>query len=100
MIGLERTKTGIFTKNDSYTIYEVEEMKNNGKIDDIFYNVETLFNSYGQVVISDSDMEKFLNGVKLDTNLEDGIYKLYNEQKQFIGLGNIKDKYIKRDFII
>ena len=45
-------------------------------------------------------IELFLNGVKLKSNLQDGIYKIYNKNNIFIGTGEIKNKELKRDVII
>ena len=45
-------------------------------------------------------MELFLNGVKLKTDLKDGIYKIYNKDNMFIGTGEIKSKGLKRDVIM
>ena len=44
-------------------------------------------------------LELFLNGVKLSFDLKDGIYKIYSNQ-QFIGIGIVKDKFLKRDIVI
>ena len=46
-----------------------------------------------------SSTSLFLNGVKLSFNLKDGIYKIYSNQ-QFIGIGVVKDKLLKRDIVI
>lgn len=45
-------------------------------------------------------IELFLNGVKLKTDLEDGIYKIYNKDNMFIGTGEINNKDLKRDVIM
>ena len=45
-------------------------------------------------------IELFLNGVKLKTNLQNGIYKIYNEDNAFIGTGEIKEEKLKRDVIL
>ena len=43
--------------------------------------------------------EKFLNGVKLNFNMENGVYRIYNK-KIFLGLGVINNNILKRDVII
>ena len=45
-------------------------------------------------------LDLFLNGVKLKTDLQDGIYRIYNQDNGFIGIGEVKDKFLKRDVII
>ena len=44
-------------------------------------------------------LEKFLNGVKLNFNMENGVYRIYNK-KIFLGLGVINNNILKRDVII
>ena len=46
-----------------------------------------------------NDIAHFLNGVKLHTDKEDGVYKVYND-KVFIGTGIISNKILKRDIVI
>ena len=43
--------------------------------------------------------ELFLNGVQLTNEFQDGVYKVYNQEK-FLGLGIVKDNLLKRDVII
>jgi len=44
-------------------------------------------------------LQLFLNGVKLTWQVEDGIYKIYNNGN-FIGIGTVKNNLLKRDIII
>ena len=44
-------------------------------------------------------IEKFLNGVKLKFNKENGVYRIYSK-KTFLGLGVINNDILKRDVII
>jgi len=52
------------------------------------------------MILNNKKLELFLNGVKLNTMLEDGICKIYNDKKSFVGIGEIKDNKLKRDIII
>lgn len=45
-------------------------------------------------------MELFLNGVKLKSNLPDGMYRVYEKTGKFIGIGEIRNNSLKRDVII
>lgn len=96
---LERTKTGIFEIKDCYTIEQIEQIYNEGKIADIFCNIENLFDNYEGINIKEENYERFLNGVQLSTKLEEGIYKVYYKEK-FIGLGIVENNKLKREFIL
>ena len=46
------------------------------------------------------EITPFLNGVQISYNLPDDLYKIYDENGKFIGIGTIKNKSLKRDIII
>ncbi len=62
-------------------------------------SLEDFFKDKSAVCLNDSNLFKFLNGVKVDVNLDDGIYKVYNKDI-FIGIGTVQNNKIKRDIII
>ena len=51
-----------------------------------------------KITLSDDELGKFLNGVKLEVQSSDQIVRVYNKGK-YIGLGTVEDKNLKR-FII
>lgn len=97
MSELIRTKVNEFTLIKSYTLEELEQNKEN--ISKEIITIEELFKDSEKIVLNDRKCELFLNGVMLTYNLKDGIYCIYKEE-QFIGLGVIKNKLLKRDVII
>ena len=61
--------------------------------------VENFCQKYPKIELNNRKLELFLNGVMLTFNENDGIYRIYNNQK-FIGLGSVKNKLLKRDIVI
>ena len=99
MSKLERLQVGEFTIEKSITLDELDENKDNVKfLNEHFITIEKLFENNKKIMLNDRKLELFLNGVKLTENLEDGIYKVYNNDK-FIGIGIVKDKLLKRDIV-
>ena len=99
MSKLERLQVGKFTIEKSITLDELDENKDNVKfLNEHFITIEKLFENNKKIMLNDRKLELFLNGVKLTENLEDGIYKVYNNNK-FIGIGIVKDKLLKRDIV-
>lgn len=100
MFNLNRTQVGQFDISNSITI---EELKNQEEFKNIInknlITVEQLFKEKENIELNDRKLELFLNGVKLTQNKPDGIYKIYRN-KNFIGIGIIKDNLLKRDIII
>lgn len=94
---LIRIKVGEFDIKDTISI---EKIKNNENIlQEKLISIEDFFKNKTKIELTDKELELFLNGVKLNKNYEDEIYRVYNNNK-FIGLGSIENKKIKRDVII
>lgn len=98
MQNLLRIQVGEFNIKDSITL----TMENKTDLENIEKNIitiEKIFSKYPKVNIEQSKIKHFLNGVKITQKLEDGIYRIYTNNK-FIGTGTIKEKLLKRDIII
>ena len=50
-------------------------------------------------MLNEKNLEMFLNGVKIKIENKTGIYRIYNENKQFIGTGVVQENKLKRDVI-
>lgn len=59
-----------------------------------------MFNKNPKIVLNDKLLDMFLNGVKLKFDEFDGIYRVYDKNNSFIGLGVMDKKELKRDIII
>ena len=92
---LQRTKVGTFTIEQSIAVEDLNE-KN---IKEYIITIEELFKDLKNIELNEKKLQLFLNGVKLSFYLKEGIYKIYSNE-QFIGIGVIKDKLLKRDIII
>lgn len=88
---LQRTKVNKFHIANSV---KLENLSENNII-----SIEEIFKEYPKVDLNDRKLELFLNGVQLTFELDNGIYRVYN-RNNFIGLGVVKDKLIKRDVVI
>ena len=60
--------------------------------------MEEIFNEFPKLELNARKKELFLNGVILTNEVEDGVYNIYSNN-QYIGLGIVKDKLLKRDII-
>ncbi len=98
MQNLLRIQVGEFNIKDSITL-TMEDKTDLENIEKNIITIEKIFSKYPKVNIEQSKIKHFLNGVKITQNLEDGIYRIYTNNK-FIGTGTIKEKLLKRDIII
>ena len=95
MQNLLRIQVGEFNIKDSITL-TMEDKTDLENIEKNIITIEKIFSKYPKVNIEQSKIKHFLNGVKITQNLEDGIYRIYTNNK-FIGTGTIKEKLLKRD---
>ena len=93
---LKRIQVGEFNIKDSITI---EELENQEIVSNKFITIEKYFSNSENIVLNERKFQLFLNGVQLTYELKDGIYKIYKEN-EFIGIGTVKNKLLKRDIII
>ena len=94
---LERQKVGQFTQEEAITIEELE--KNKEKIKEKIITIEQFFNKKEKIILPDTKLKLFYNGVQLSFNLTDEIYRIYSHNK-FIGIGEVKNKRLKRKIVI
>jgi len=79
---------------------DLEEIKKSPEVaEENIIGIEELFSNSGQVSLNARKLELFLNGVMLTEIKEDGIYRVYSDDK-FIGLGIVKNDLLKRDIIL
>lgn len=95
---LNRTRVGEFNIEQSVKISEVINCKDLNSLK--FISIEDFFKDKNSVVLSMDKMIRFLNGVKIFMNVEDGIYKVYDKNGDFVGSGVAKEGKLKRDIVI
>lgn len=98
---LERLSVGQFNIEDSITIEQLEENINNNEfIDKHFISIEKFFKGKEAINLNSKGIEPFLNGVRLTRNLKDDLYRIYDENNAFLGIGIIENKLLKREIIV
>lgn len=101
MKDLERIQVGKFNISEAVTIEELKQNKDNEEfLDKHIITFEEILKDKTKICLNNKQMEMFLNGVKIIQDLEDGIYKIENENGIFIGTGEIKAGTLKRDVIL
>lgn len=101
MENLKRIQVGDFKIQESSKIQELEENKEDTKyLESKIISVEEIFKNKEKIKLDDRKMQLFLNGVKITQNQENDIYRIYDKNEKFIGIGIIQDKLLKRDIIL
>lgn len=98
---LNRTRVGEFKIEQAVKISEIvnDGVVDKNIIEKNFISIEKFFEEKSSVNLNDDVLFRFLNGVKVNVSLDDGIYKVYNKNV-FIGTGIAKNGKMKRDIVI
>ena len=108
MKSLKRTQVGDFKIENSITIEELNKIVEDNKTDskenikslnEKIISIEKIFENKQSIKLPNKKLELFLNGVMLTQNLDEDVYKIYNQNNEFIGTGIIKNSLLKRDII-
>ena len=96
---LNRVQVGQFNLSQSVTVEELEQNRENEK----FWNqhlitIQKVFENYPIIDLKKEKLNLFLNGVQLTNNNNDGLYQI-KVNNTIIGIGNIKNKLLKREII-
>lgn len=94
---LERIKVGEFLIDQTVGIDDIR--KNEDIINEKIITLESFFNNKESIILEESKLKLFLNGVLLEQDKTNGTYKIYSSYN-FIGTGIIENKKLKRDIII
>jgi len=101
MAELQRTLVGSFDIKDAITVEELEKNKDSQQfMKEHFITIEEFFENKANINLNDRKLQLFINGVQLSYSLQDGIYRIYNEKNNFIGIGLVKNNLLKREIIV
>ena len=97
---LNRTKVGKFCVENSISIDEIENNKNDiDFLQNNIISIEDFFKENEKIQINNKELRLYLNGVKLKFNKQDGIYNVYNNDK-YIGIATVSKNELKREIVV
>ncbi|PWL88068.1 MAG: tRNA pseudouridine(55) synthase TruB [Escherichia coli] len=101
MISLVRTKAMGIDLSECISLEELQNIKDTSNdFSSVVVSVEKLFECYPQIFVSEAQSRRFSNGGslmrdRLKKNLKDGIYRVYSNEKIFLGLGELSEQDLK-----
>ena len=101
MSNLCRERVGEFDIKDSITIENLKE--NSGDSDFLkkyFIDLEKIFKRNEKIILTNRAFISFINGAKLFTDEINGVYRVYDINNRFIGVGIVNNGILKRDIVI
>lgn len=106
---LNRIKVGSFTIEQAISINAIEpialiqgkEEKENANFwEQNLITIEQFFKEKSSLILNERQLTLFLNGVQQTRKEKDDVYKIYNQENQFIGIGVINKGLLKRDIVL
>ena len=92
---LERVQVGEFFIEQAIKISEVQE-----KFEEYFITIDKFFANNEEVILNFKQLSRLYNGVKLSIDKEDGIFRVCDENGQFVCVGVVENQKLKRDIWI
>ena len=96
MSSLNREKVGEFEISQAI---KIDKIKENFDFNNLI-SIEKFFKDKNKIRLSPRSFIAFINGVKLMDDNEEGIYRIYNANNEFVGIGTVKKGILKRDIVI
>ncbi|NDO18196.1 tRNA pseudouridine(55) synthase TruB [Lachnospiraceae bacterium MD329] len=94
---LRRTRTGQFTIEESHTLSEIKELKENGGIESIIIPADRMFVEYPSVMLNPKQVKSVTNGVAMTyrEGQEGQTYRVYDNENKFLCISRITDGRLK-----
>ncbi len=106
MSNLQRIKVNDFSIDEAITFEELENNKNDlNWLKSHSYTMKQVMSYLPRIDLNINRLDYFINGGKIQVDsiqknieINDGSYNIYSDDK-YIGIGIVKDRYLKRDII-
>ena len=89
MSSLRRIRAGAFTIQDSHSIEEIQEHP-----EQYLLPLDLLFQEYPETTVTPNQEKVIRNGGKYSTTLQEGTYRFYSQNGDFLMLGRVSDDQV------
>ena len=90
---LVRVSQGIFSLSNATSTIDLKKEN--------IINIEDAFTNFDNIKLNNNDIKRFTNGVVISELQEkDGIYRVFNLNNDFIGIGETKDSFLKHKQLV
>ena len=90
MQSLERTKSSVFGIEDAITLENLENAVLNNNVNDVIIPIDSIFKDYVKFVADDDIKKRLLNGAASTVELNEGTYRVYDKQDNFLAIGKVE----------
>lgn len=85
MTGLHRIQLGIL--NDPTKMITIEQLQKAENPHDLLLPMDTALIEYDHIQLSTEQIQRLIHGLRIEKNLPENTYRIYDGNKQFVGLG-------------
>ena len=90
---LVRVSQGIFSLSNATSTINLKKEN--------IINIEDAFTNFDNIKLNNTDIKRFTNGVVIsELEEKDGIYRVFNLNNDFIGIGETKDSFLKHKQLV
>lgn len=89
MSALRRVKAGPFDESMALTLEQVQELKENGGIEEHIRRADILYEHLDKFIVPQNRAVYAKNGGKINCKLPDGDYRMYIDDGEFAGIGTV-----------
>ncbi len=87
LTALRRTAAGVFREGDCFTLAQLQQLKEQGRLSEAAQPVDRVFLSLPALRLNERDAARFLNGAQVRLNATDGPVRVYGADGLFLGTG-------------
>lgn len=95
LTALRRTAANGFSLSDCVTLEELRVLAQKDEISSILKRTDDVLSAYHEITVTEPQARRFKNGGELFLNRignpKTGLYRIYSPEKDFLGLGEVKD---------
>lgn len=92
MSALERTQTGPFTLDESYTLDKLEKRRDEGTLKETLIPTDAVFSDYPKIVLNEKQTRSITNGIRMSyKGVEGQSYRLYSADEKFLCVSKCTD---------
>ncbi len=95
MYSLRRTRAGRYTLQNAFTLQQIVQAKEQGKLESLLIGVDTVFDTLPAITVNDRLEQKLKNGCAAAFCHPDGRVRVYTQQKMYLGIARVTDNSLQ-----
>lgn len=91
MTELRRTKSSVFCEASAHTLDDLRALAEKGELQSAVMPIDSVFGEYPEIIISENMKRKICNGAIAYVSHDEGIYRVYDNDANFLCIANVRN---------